>query len=284
MDIIEDPRALSALCHPWRFSGQHTVLVPTMGYFHAGHESLMRRGREMGDKLIVSLFVNPSQFGPNEDLAAYPRDFERDAERAREIGADVLFAPQPSAMYSPGHAAWVEVPSLSGSLCGLSRPTHFRGVCTVVMKLFMLILPTTALFGEKDWQQLTVLKRMALDLNVPVSVRGLPTVREPDGLALSSRNAYLTPEERAMAPALQQGLREAARLLQGGERGVPALAAAVRRYWAENVPSGTEDYLEFIHPETLVSLDFIEDTALAAAALRLGKARLIDNLLLHAPA
>ncbi|MDL2271743.1 pantoate--beta-alanine ligase [Desulfovibrio sp. OttesenSCG-928-I05] len=283
MQIIHDPNELAALCRGWRFSGLHTVLVPTMGYFHEGHKSLMRAGRESGDRLIVSLFVNPAQFGPGEDLAAYPRDFDRDAAIAREMGADVLFAPAPDAMYLPDHATWIEVPSLSGTLCGLTRPTHFRGVCTVVAKLFLLIMPTTALFGEKDWQQLAILRRMALDLNMPVSVKGLPIVREADGLAMSSRNAYLTPEERAMAPALQQGLLQAARLLATGERDTAGLAQAIRAYWEKQLPLGQEEYLSFVHPETLVPVDHIENTALVAAAVRLGKARLIDNLLLRAP-
>lgn len=283
MQIIHDPSELAALCRGWRFSGQHTVLVPTMGYFHEGHKSLMREGRKIGDKLIVSLFVNPAQFGPGEDLAAYPRDFDRDAAIAREMGADVLFAPAPDAMYLPDHATWVEVPSLAGTLCGRTRPTHFRGVCTVVSKLFMLILPTTAVFGEKDWQQLAILRRMALDLNIPVTVKGMPIVREPDGLAMSSRNAYLTPEERAMAPALQQGLQCAERLLATGVKNTADLAQIVRVYWKNHLPLGQEDYLSFVHPETLVPLDHIETSVLVAAAVRLGKARLIDNLLLRAP-
>lgn len=284
MQIIKDPNKLAALCRGWRFSGLHTVLVPTMGYFHEGHKSLMRRGREIGDKLIVSLFVNPAQFGPGEDLAAYPRDFESDAAIAAAMGADVLFAPEPDAMYLPGHATWVDVPSLSGTLCGLTRPEHFRGVCTVVAKLFMLTLPATALFGEKDWQQLAILQRMAQDLNMPVAVEGMPIVREPDGLAMSSRNAYLTPEERAEAPALHKGLQEAARLLARGERDAAILSEAVRAYWQRHLPSAKEDYLLFVHPETLAGVTYIEDTVLAAAAVRLGKARLIDNLLLRADA
>jgi pantoate--beta-alanine ligase len=253
-----------------------------MGYFHAGHESLMREGRRIGDKLIVSLFVNPAQFGPNEDLSAYPRDAERDTAIAEKNGVDVLFMPTPETMYTPEHATWVDVPSLATNLCGLSRPTHFRGVCTVVAKLFQLILPETALFGEKDWQQLTILRRMALDLNMPIKVEGRPTVRETDGLAMSSRNAYLSAEERSLAPALQQGLQEAAKWLAAGEVSVPALENAVRSYWAKNLSIGQEDYLSFVHPDTLAPLDSVTDTALVAAAVRLGKTRLIDNLLLRA--
>ena len=284
MQIIRKTNELAALCRTWRFSGLHTALVPTMGYFHEGHKSLMRRGREISDKLIVSLFVNPAQFGPNEDLAAYPRNFDLDAAIAEEMGADILFAPDPEAMYLQDHATWVEVPSLSGTLCGLSRPTHFRGVCTVVNKLFMLVLPTTALFGEKDWQQLAILKRMARDLNIPVSIQGMPTIRETDGLAMSSRNAYLTPEERVMAPALQKGLQEAALSLTKGERSTKNLASVIRSHWQKQLPLGQEDYLFFVHPETLSPVEHIENTVLVAAAVRLGKTRLIDNLLLCVPA
>lgn len=252
-----------------------------MGYLHAGHESLIKKARRDGDKVIVSVFVNPSQFGPNEDLAAYPRDFEHDAATAERLGADILFAPEPSAMYDPGHATWVEVPEMANTMCGLSRPVHFRGVCTVVAKLFMLTLPTFAYFGQKDWQQLAILRRMARDLNIPVTLVGCPTVREESGLALSSRNAYLTPEEHAAAPHLQAGLQLAKRLADSGETDPAKLDAAVRAYWAENMPMGDVDYLVFVHPDTLADLAAIDGPAMTAAAVRLGKARLIDNLLLR---
>ncbi len=281
MQIIRTPQELQKTCLPWRFSGLSTALVPTMGFFHAGHESLMRYARAHAEKCIVSLFVNPSQFGPGEDLAAYPRDFERDARIAESLGMDVLFAPEPGAMYAEDHAAWIEVPELAGTLCGLSRPTHFRGVCTVVAKLFMLALPQTAYFGEKDWQQLAILKRMVRDLNIPVRVEGLPIVREADGLAMSSRNAYLSPEERAMAPALFAGLRRAAEIAAEGEKDSVRLVEAVRAYWAEHLPCGREEYLMVVDPESLADKALVDGPALMAAAVRLGKARLIDNIVLR---
>lgn len=283
MQIISDPQSAAALAKEWRFSGLHTVLVPTMGFFHAGHESLMRRARALGDKVMVSLFVNPAQFGPTEDLAAYPRDMERDAALARACGVDLLFTPSNDAMYAPDHATWVEVPELSAGLCGRSRPTHFRGVCTVVAKLFMLLLPTTAVFGQKDWQQLAILRRMARDLNIPVTLEGCSIVREPDGLALSSRNAYLTQAERAAAPQLYQGLLRAKALFDEGERRVTVLADSVRRHWAAHLVQGQEDYLSFVHPESLAPVSdalSAEQPCLVAAAVRLGRARLIDNLLM----
>ena len=215
MQIIHSPEALHSVCAEWRRQGLKTALVPTMGYYHAGHASLISYARSVADKVIVSLFVNPTQFGPNEDLEAYPRDFEKDSALVRELGGDVLYAPEPENMYAPDHATWVEVPALANTLCGLSRPIHFRGVCTVVLKLFMLAQPSLAVFGEKDWQQLAIIKKMVSDLNVPVEVVGRPIVREADGLALSSRNVYLTPEERAQAPQIRKSLEMAAGLAAG---------------------------------------------------------------------
>ena len=280
MQILTDPRTLQQTCLRWRADGQHTVLVPTMGYYHSGHESLMSHARSVGDKVVVSLFVNPTQFGPGEDLAAYPRDLERDAAIAEANGADVLFTPQPADMFPAGHATWVEVPSLAGTLCGITRPTHFRGVCTVVMKLFQLAMPRTAVFGQKDWQQLAIIRRMARDLNVPVEVVGRPIVREADGLAMSSRNIYLSVEQRAQAPNIHHGLALGRALVQGGERDAAAVAEGMRRYWRENLPLAQEDYVSIVHPETLEPLTRIADAALCAVAFRLGKARLIDNMLL----
>lgn len=181
MQIIHSPEALHSVCAEWRRQGLKTALVPTMGYYHAGHASLISYARSMADKVIVSLFVNPTQFGPNEDLEAYPRDFEKDSALVRELGGDVLYAPEPENMYAPDHATWVEVPALANTLCGLSRPIHFRGVCTVVLKLFMLAQPSLAVFGEKDWQQLAIIKKMVSDLNVPVEVVGGPSCVKPTG-------------------------------------------------------------------------------------------------------
>ncbi|ABB38297.1 pantoate/beta-alanine ligase [Oleidesulfovibrio alaskensis G20] len=280
MQIITSPEELQRLCLDWRCGGVKTALVPTMGYYHAGHESLMAYARERADKVVVSLFVNPAQFAPGEDLAAYPRDLSGDAEVAQRAGADVLFTPQPEAMYPQGFDTWVEIPGLSSGLCGADRPGHFRGVCTVVMKLMLLTLPRLAVFGEKDWQQLAVLRRMAKDMHLPVTIDGCPIVRETDGLAMSSRNVYLTPEERRQAPALYQGLIRARDMVAGGERDTAVLRAAVKEYWKQHLPEGREDYLEIVHPDTLQPLERVGGMATCAAAVRLGRARLIDNLAL----
>jgi pantoate--beta-alanine ligase len=251
-----------------------------MGFFHAGHEKLMCAGRGEADKLIVSLFVNPTQFGPAEDFSRYPRDPEGDAAVALRNGADILFTPTAEDMYYPDDSTWVSVPALSATLCGIRRPLHFRGVATVVSKLFMLTQPTAAFFGEKDWQQLAVLRRMVRDLYIPVRIVGIPLVREPDGLALSSRNAYLSAEERAQAPHLYKGLCMAKDLVQKGVRDTSVLAAAVREYWSKNFPLCREDYLDFVHPESLESVADASGPTLAAVAIFVSRARLIDNLII----
>lgn len=280
MQTICKPEELQERCLGWRGQGLTIALVPTMGFFHEGHESLMRAGRAGADKLVVSLFVNPAQFGPTEDLATYPRNPEKDASIAESHGADILFTPASEAMYHTDHATWIEVPDLARNMCGASRPTHFRGVCTVVNKLFMLAQPNVAFFGQKDWQQLAIIRRMVRDLAIPVRIEGMPIVREPDGLALSSRNAYLTPEERAQAPHFHKGLALAKELAGRGTLGTEALASAVRAYWRENLPMAREDYLSFVHPDTLEPLGEANGSTLVAAALHLSRARLIDNLLI----
>jgi len=280
MQILKDPKEFQRLCLKWCAQGQRLALVPTMGAHHAGHQSLMRAAKADGARVLVSLFVNPAQFGPNEDLAAYPRNPERDAESAEAAGADLLFVPDPQSMYAADHATWVETPALAQMLCGLSRPEHFRGVCTVVLKLLLLSQAQLAFFGEKDWQQLAIIRRMVRDLNVPVEIRGCPTVREADGLALSSRNAYLTPEERAQAPQIQAGLQQARELARRGERTASVLCAAALEHWARHLPLGREEYLALVHPHSLEAVDAIGEAALMACAVRLGKARLIDNILL----
>mgnify|MGYP001071255355 FL=1 len=282
MQILKTPQDIQSQCRKWRDDGASVALVPTMGYYHAGHMDLMRHARTLADKLVVSLFVNPAQFGPGEDLAAYPRDSERDAAIARDLGVDALFTPTPEVMYAPDHATWVAVPDLARGLCGAARPVHFRGVCTVVLKLFMLTSPDVAVFGRKDWQQLAIIRRMARDLNLPVRIEGRPTVREEDGLALSSRNVYMTPEERAQAPEIRNGLLLAREMVRRGERRVPLLTQAVLHRWAEHLPLGRPDYLSVVHPESLEPLDAVGDAALMACAVRMGKARLIDNILLTA--
>jgi len=280
MQILKEPKEFQKLCLEWRAQGQRLALIPTMGAHHAGHQSLMHAAKASGARVLVSLFVNPAQFGPGEDLAAYPRDLERDMEIARSAGAELLFMPEPHSMYEANHATWVETPALARRLCGISRPGHFRGVCTVVLKLLLLSQTDIAFFGEKDWQQLVIIRRMVHDLNVPVDIRGCPIVREADGLALSSRNAYLTPEERAQAPQVQAGLRQAWTLVRQGERSASVLCAAVREHWGRHLPLGQEDYLKLVHPQSLEDMEALGEAALMACAVRLGKTRLIDNILL----
>lgn len=281
MQIFTKPHDLAAQCRTWHAAGDSIALVPTMGYYHAGHEDLMAYGRTRASRLVVSLFVNPTQFGPGEDLAAYPRDAERDTAIAQRHGADALFMPEPSAMYAPDHATWVEVPSMAKGLCGASRPQHFRGVCTVVLKLFLLTQADVAVFGQKDWQQQAILRRMVRDLNVPVCLETRETVREADGLALSSRNVYLTPEERAQAPEIRKGLLYVQHCVRDGESNSRVLREIVLRRWAERLPLGRLDYCSIVHPESLEPLETVDGPAIMACAIHLGRARLIDNILLR---
>lgn len=280
MEVVTNAADLKFRCRAWHKSGLTIGLVPTMGFFHAGHASLMHQARGQVDKLIVSLFVNPAQFGPNEDLEAYPRSQERDEAVAHAAGVDVLYLPSPADMYSSGYDTWVEVPGLGARLCGLSRPVHFRGVCTVVLKLLNLMRPDIAVFGEKDWQQLAIIRRMSADMNIDSDIQGGPIVREPDGLAMSSRNSYLTTGERAVAPQFNYGLRAAQKLYAQGVRDAAPLKSAMRDYWAKNFPQGRVDYLELVDGASLEDVPAANGQTRAIAAMFLGKARLIDNILL----
>jgi pantoate--beta-alanine ligase len=280
MEIITDPRDIRVTSLAWRQQGQKIALVPTMGYFHEGHLSLMRYGREQGDRLVVSLFVNPTQFGPSEDLARYPRDLERDAALAREVGVDVLYTPTGPLMYPEGYQTYVSVEELSQGLCGASRPGHFRGVATVVLKLFNQVLPHLAVFGEKDYQQLAVIKRMVADLDAPVEVVGRPIVRETDGLAMSSRNTYLSPEERRSALCLVQALTQARNLAAAGETGAERILTEVKANIAA-APHTRLDYAVLVAPDTLQGVDAIRGSARLAVAAWVGSTRLIDNMLLE---
>ncbi|NDV19372.1 pantoate--beta-alanine ligase [Pseudodesulfovibrio sp. JC047] len=281
MKIFTDPIELQKHCLSWRNQGLTIGLVPTMGFLHDGHLSLIDMARASCDKLVVTLFVNPTQFGENEDLGNYPSDFDGDCAKAKAHGADLIFAPAPDAMYAPDHATWVTVPSLGTHLCGASRPVHFRGVCTVVTKLFQLVQPTTAVFGQKDWQQLAILRRMVRDLNIPVEIIGHPIVREADGLALSSRNAYLTESERAAAPAIRQGLLRLAEKIREGERDGHKATEFLTNEYASTLPMGTVDYIELVTPDSIEPVTTITSPVLAAVAIHLGKARLIDNILIE---
>ena len=277
--VVRVPAAMRALAEDQRRDGQRLVVVPTMGALHEGHVSLLRAGRGMGDLLVMTLFVNPTQFGPNEDYTRYPRAEEADLALARGAGVDVVFAPEAGMMYPPGADTFVEVPSLSAPLCGASRPGHFRGVATVVCKLFQITRPHVAVFGEKDFQQLAIIRRMVRDLDLDVDVRGMPIVREADGLAMSSRNAYLVPEERAQATALSRGLAAAEALFRGGERRAVALVAAAREVVAA-APLARIDYVELRDADSLEALEEIARPAVLAMAVFFERTRLIDNRVL----
>lgn len=284
MNVVCDPAQLQRQCLAARREGRSIALVPTMGYLHAGHAALLDDARHRAEVLVASVFVNPVQFGPAEDLATYPRSFEADAALARDHGVDLLFAPDPEVMYAPDHDTWVEVPGLARGLCGASRPGHFRGVCTVVSKLLLLAQPDVAVFGQKDYQQLAVLRRMVRDLNFPVQVQGHPIIREPDGLALSSRNVYLSADERAQAPAIYAGLRLCQRLVREGQGSVGQVLAAFQEHLAVHAPLTQVEYDVIAHPESLEPLG--DSARLAGAmhmlvAVRLGRTRLIDNLRLQ---
>ncbi|QWV94636.1 pantoate--beta-alanine ligase [Geomonas oryzisoli] len=255
------------------------ALVPTMGYLHEGHASLMVEARKRAKTVVVSIFVNPTQFGVNEDLDSYPRDFERDRKVASAAGVDVIFAPKAADMYPAGYQSYLNVEGLTTELCGASRPGHFRGVTTVVAKLFNIVMPAVALFGKKDFQQLAVIRRMVRDFNFDVEIVGMPIVREADGLALSSRNARLTPEEREPALCLSRAIAAARDAFRAGERSVAELRRkALALIEAESVAE--LDYLEFRDQDTLLPLQIADERTLLALAVRVGSVRLIDNCVL----
>ncbi len=255
-------------------------LVPTMGALHAGHASLVERARADCDAVGVSIFVNPAQFGPGEDLGAYPRALERDLALLESLGADLVWTPAAASLYPPGYQTWVTVEEITRPLEGTCRPGHFRGVATVVAKLFLAFTPDRAYFGQKDAQQAAVIRRMVRDLGFPLEVVVCPTVREPDGLALSSRNAYLDAEERRAATVLFRALCAARALYDGGERGGEALRGAMRAE-IHSEPLAKEEYVSVADPGTLSELDRVEDGALLSLAVRIGRTRLIDNLALE---
>lgn len=278
VSTIEELRALRASVAP----GQTVGLVPTMGYLHAGHMSLVQAARAQCDIVAVSIFVNPTQFGPNEDFARYPRDMERDLGLLREAGVDWVFTPTPEVMYQTGYSTYVSVESVTEPLEGAARPGHFRGVATVVAKLFNMVQPHRAYFGQKDAQQVVVVRRMVEDLNFPLEVVIVPTMREPDGLAMSSRNVYLSPEERQAALVLYRALNAAKEAWDKGERRGSLLREPMRRTLAAE-PLAQPDYVSVADPRTLQELDESRQAtrALASLAVRIGKTRLIDNFLLE---
>ena len=280
MEVIRAIAMARKVCDAARSAGRTVGFVPTMGAFHDGHASLMRRARDERDHVVVSIFVNPLQFGPGEDLSRYPRDEDRDLSIAGQLGVDVVFAPSVEEMYPAGPPeVTVDPGPLGDRLEGTARPGHFRGVATVVAKLFDVIGPSTAYFGEKDAQQLAVVRRMVRDLSLPVQVEGCPTVREPDGLATSSRNAYLSPVQREAAGCLFLALSEAAQMARGGERDAATLVAAMAREIGAT-PEARIDYAAVVDDESFEEVSTIAGSARALVAARFGETRLIDNLLL----
>jgi pantoate--beta-alanine ligase len=280
MQIIESISAMRRWSADERRQHRRIALVPTMGYLHEGHLALVRDAKERGDRVVVSIFVNPMQFSPSEDFAAYPRDLERDRRLLENEDLDAHFLPSTEEMCPAGAQTRVEVEKLSLPLCGAARPDHFRGVATVVAKLFNIVQPQVAIFGEKDYQQLQVIRRMVRDLSMDVEVVGHPIVRDPDGLAMSSRNAYLTAEERRAALCLSRSLCKAERFLRRGETSASALLGLVHAELAKE-PLAEIEYVKLCDPETLDEVERVEDAALLALAVRFGRARLIDNRVLR---
>ena len=264
----------------WKKSGLTIGFVPTMGYLHEGHKSLIDAARKENDRVAVSIFVNPMQFGPKEDLASYPRDLEKDAALCEAAGVDLIFHPQPEEMYAPDFASYVDMDGLTAQLCGKSRPGHFRGVQTVVLKLFHIVAPDRAYFGQKDAQQLAVIKRMVRDLNVDIEIIGCPIVREEDGLAKSSRNTYLNEAERKAALVLSRSLKAGRELLESGETKAAAIRQAVIQE-IEKEPLAKIDYVEIVDFDTITPVDEVNGSILAAIAVYIGKTRLIDNFIVE---
>ena len=276
MQVFDTVSALRQFLAAHRAASKRIGLVPTMGYLHAGHISLVRTARQECDVVVMSIFVNPKQFGPQEDFATYPRDMEGDLCQAREAGVDAVFAPAVEEMYPPGFLTEVSVRELTAPLCGTSRPGHFNGVTTVVAKLFNIVGPDRAYFGQKDYQQVTVIRKMVTDLHMPLEVITCPTVREPDGLAMSSRNAYLNPAERQAALVLWRALRLAEERLAQGERQGTRLATTLRDLIAQE-PLARIDYVAVADPDTLWEVERLAGRVLVALAVYIGKTRLIDN-------
>ncbi len=281
MRTIESIQEMRSWSEAERSSGKRLVLVPTMGFLHEGHLSLVREGRKRGEDLIVSVFVNPKQFAPHEDFAAYPRDLQRDCRLLEKDGVDVLFHPSQDEMYASGHQTHVVVERLGALLCGAFRPGHFVGVATVVAKLFNVVRPHVAVFGAKDYQQLQLLRRMVEDLNFDVKIVGHPIVREEDGLAMSSRNGYLNHDERIAAVCLSRSLKKAEALVNQGERSAERLIAAVRAE-IQKEPLSRVEYVSLCDPRSLEAVQKIEREALLAIAVWIGNTRLIDNTVLRA--
>jgi pantoate--beta-alanine ligase len=280
IEIITAVKDMQKRSDKMRCQGKTIVFVPTMGFLHEGHLSLIREGKKHGDDMVVSIFVNPTQFGPSEDLETYPKDLKRDLDLLQKEGVNAVFTPDADEIYGKKYQTYVELEKLPNHLCGLSRPVFFKGVATVVTKLFNIVKPHVTIFGQKDYQQLTVIRQMVRDLNLDIEVIGAPTVRESGGLAMSSRNTYLTPDQRISALSLNKSLQKAQRLVENGLKDADKIintAAELIRFHPE-----TEiDYITICDPETLDDMKTIDKPALMALAVKIGKARLIDNMILN---
>lgn len=279
MKIVKTIAEVREEVKSWRKEGLSVGLVTTMGYLHAGHQSLIAASVKNNDRTVVTIFVNPMQFGPTEDLEAYPRDLERDAKLCEETGADLIFNPEPEEMYKDGFVSFVDMNGLTNHLCGITRPIHFRGVCTVVNKFFNIVCPDRAYFGQKDAQQLAVIKRMVKDLNMPLEIVGCPIVREADGLAMSSRNTYMNAEERQAALVLSRSIRLGKQMIADGERNAKTITDAMRAE-IEKEPMARIDYVEIVNNLTMESIDTVKGDILCAIAVYIDeKVRLIDNFM-----
>ncbi len=284
MEIIKEKKYMVSISESLRSKGEKIGLVPTMGYLHKGHISLIERARTECSKVFVSIFVNPIQFGPKEDFAKYPRNFKRDCSFSEKAGADYIFSPSEDEMYEKDFKAFVEVHDLGDVMCGKARPGHFRGVCTVVLKFFNIIKPDIAYFGQKDYQQLVIIKKMTKDLNIPVEIAECPTIREEDGLAISSRNKYLSSDERKNAVVLFQSLKLAEKLIINGQKNLEIVRKAALEKLESNPFVSKIDYFDFRDKDMLFEIGQIDQKAariLIASAIWIGKTRLIDNILLE---
>jgi pantoate--beta-alanine ligase len=279
LKVIESAKAMQSHCEQFRLAGKKISFVPTMGYFHEGHLSLMKEARRIADHVVVSIYVNPTQFGPKEDFSKYPRDFDRDEDMAKSVGVDVIFFPSNQDMYPEGYQTYVNVEKVTENLCGLSRPGHFRGVTTVCCKLFNIVKPHSAVFGRKDYQQLAAVKRMVTDLNMDLEIVGMPTFREPDGLAMSSRNVYLSKEERTSALTLVSSLKTAQKLYAEGERNAVKIIRQAEKL-ITSAPFTAIDYIKICDAATLEDVLEIKGEVVMALAVKVGKTRLIDNSVL----
>jgi len=276
MELVTTVKEVRSRVKQWKKEGLTVGLVPTMGYLHDGHKSLIDRAVKENDRVVVSDFVNPTQFGENEDLGSYPRDIERDSKLCEEAGAALIFHPAPEEMYAPDYCTFVDMNKLTDVLCGKTRPIHFSGVCSVVSKLFNIVTPDRAYFGQKDAQQLAVIRRMVRDLNFDIEIVGCPIVREPDGLALSSRNTYLNTEERKAALVLSQALKLGKDMMESGETDAVKIRKAMVEH-IEKEPLARIDYVEIVDADSLESVQKIENKVLTAMAVYIGNTRLIDN-------